>query len=56
MEVTTQQLDTKELDMRARALLRKVLAQGEVIGHRMRREALLKAVDVLAMVGALTSA
>lgn len=35
--------------MRARALLRKVLAQGEVIGHRMRREALLKAVDVLAM-------
>lgn len=35
--------------MRARGLLRKVLDQGEVIGHRMRVEALLNAVDVLAL-------
>ena len=52
--VTTQKLDTKELDMRASTILRKVFTQGDAIGHRNRREALLKATEALAMGASLT--
>jgi len=40
--------------MRASTILRKVFTQGDVIGHRNRREALLKATEALAMGASLT--